>query len=102
MRQGPAPAGPGRDGDPAREPGEPVPSPDPMTEEEWLAWCDSQVDPGEPPDPGEEEPDPDGLPGPWEYDLDAVVADAGGSPRSRPRRVPGRPGWGWRAGSRSA
>ena len=89
-----------------------MPSPDPMTEQEWQGWCNSQVDPGEPPDPGEEEPGPDGLPGPWEYDLDAVVADcrritaeqaaacaraarlglAGGQPVGLKRRGPGEPG----------
>jgi Domain of unknown function (DUF222) len=109
MRRGPAPAGPGRDGDPAREPAH---TPDPMTGEDWLAWCDSQVDQDEPPDPDEEEPDPDGLPGPWEYDLDAIVADcrritaeeaaacaraarlglAGGQPIGLARRGPGQPG----------
>ena len=112
MPRGPVPAGSGRDGDPAREPREPVPTPDPVTGEEWLAWCDSQVDQDEPPDPGEEEPDPDGLPGPWEYDLDALVADcrritaeeaaacaraarmglAGGQPVGLARRGPGQPG----------
>src|SRR5271169_1819955 len=75
MPRGPAPPGPGQDEDPAREPGEPVPTPDPMTQEDWQAWCDWQVGQEEPPDPDEEEPDPDGLPGPWEYDLDAIVAD---------------------------
>ena len=75
MPRGPAPAGSGRDEDPAREPREPVPTPDPMTEEDWQAWCDWQEDQDEPPDPDEEEPDPDGLAAPWEYDLDAIVAD---------------------------
>ena len=109
MPRGPAPAGPGRDEDPAREPAH---TPDPLTGEDWLAWCDSQVDQDEPPDPDEEEPDPDGLPGPWEYDLDAIVADcrrvtaeeaaacaraarmglAGGQPVGLARRGPGQPG----------
>ena len=109
MRQGPVPAGPGRDGNPAREPAH---TPDPLTEEEWLAWCDCQVDRDEPPDPDEEEPDPDGLPGPWEYDLEQVAADCrritaeeaaacaraarvgldGGQPVGLARRGPGQPG----------
>jgi hypothetical protein len=75
MRRGPTPPGSGRDEDPAREPHEPTHTPDWMTEEDWQAWCDSQGDQDEPPDPDEEEPDPDGLRGPWEYDLDAIVAD---------------------------
>jgi hypothetical protein len=74
MPQGPAPPGPGRDGDPARVPGESVRTPDWMTGEDWQAWCDSQVDQDEPPDL-DEEPDPDGLPGPWEYNLDQVIAE---------------------------
>ncbi len=106
MRRGPASAGSGRDEDPAREP---VPTPDPMTGEEWLAWCDSQAGRDEPPDPDEEEPDPYGLPGAWEYDLDAIVAEcrritaeeaaacarlglAGGQPVGLARRGPGQPG----------
>ncbi len=112
MPPGPAPAGPGRDGDPAREPSDPVATPDPMTQEDWLAWCDARADQEEPPDPDEEEPDPDGLPGPWEYDLDAVVAECrritaeqaaacaraarlgqpGGQPVGWARRGPGQPG----------
>ena len=67
----PALAGPGRDDDPAREPAH---TPDPMTEEDWQAWCDATADEQEPPDPDDEEPDADGLPGPWEYDLEQVVA----------------------------
>ena len=66
MPPGPALASPGRDEDPALEP---VPTPDPMTQEDWLAWCEATAGQGEPTDPDEEEPDPDGLPGPWEYDL---------------------------------
>ena len=112
MPQGPAPAGSGRDEDPAREPREPARTPDPMTEEDWQAWCDWQADQDEPPDPDEEEPDPDGLPGPWEYDLDAIIADcrrvtaeeaalcaraarlglSGGQPVGLGRRGPGQPG----------
>jgi hypothetical protein len=72
MPQGPAPASPGRDGDPARVPREPVHAPDWMTGEDWQAWCDSQVDQDEPPDPGEEEPD---SAAPWDYDLDAIIAE---------------------------
>ena len=107
MHRGPAPAGSGRDGDPAR-----VPTPDPVTEEEWLAWCEATAGQDEPTDPDEEEPDLDGLPGPWEYDLDALVADcrritveeaaacaraarlglAGGQPVGLARRGPGQPG----------
>jgi hypothetical protein len=75
MPQGPAPASPGRDGDPARVPREPVHTPDWMTGEEWQAWCDFPAGQDEPPDPDEEEPDPDGLPGPWEYNLEQVVAE---------------------------
>ena len=109
MPRGSAPAGPGRDGDPARKPAH---TPDPLTEEEWLAWCDSQVDQDEPTDPDEEEPGPDGLPGSWEYDLEQVVAEcrrvtadeaaacaraarlglAGGQPVGLARRGPGQPG----------
>ena len=48
MRQGPAPGGSGREEDPAREPGEPVPTPDPLTEEEWLAWCEATAGQDEP------------------------------------------------------
>jgi len=106
MPRGPAPAGPGRDEDPAREPAH---TPDPLTEEDWLAWCDSQADQDEPPDPDEEEPD---SATPWECDLDALVADcrritaeeaaacaraarlglAGGQPIGLARRGPGQPG----------
>ncbi len=109
MPRGPAPAGPGRDEDPAREPAH---TPDPMTGEDWRAWCESQPDQDEPPDPDEEEPEPDGLPGPWECDLDAIVAEcrrvtaeeaaacaraarmglAGGQPVGLARRGPGQPG----------
>ncbi len=83
-----------------------------MTEEDWQAWCDARVDEDEPPDPNEVEPDPDGLPGAWECDLDAIVADCrrvtaeqaaacaravrlgqpGGQPVSLKRRGPGQPG----------
>ena len=83
-----------------------------MSGEEWQAWCDWQAGQEEPPDPDEEEPDPDGLPGPWEYDLDAVVAECrritaeeaaacaraarlgqpGGQPVRLARRGPGQPG----------
>jgi len=45
----------GRDDDPAQQ--------------DWLAWCDAAA--GE----DEEEPDPDGPLGPWEYDLDAIIAE---------------------------
>ena len=112
MPQGPAPANPGRDEDPAREPREPVPGPDPVSEEEWLAWCAATAEKDEPPDPDEEEADPDGLPGPWEYDLARVVAECrritadeaaacaratrlgllGGQPVGLERRGPGQPG----------
>ena len=110
-------AGSGRDEDPAREPREPAHTPDPMTGEDWRAWCDWQGDLDEPPDPDEEEPDPDGLPGSWEYDLDAVVAECrritadeaaacaraarlglpGGQPVGLARRGPGQPGSAWRS-----
>lgn len=41
MPRKPVPAGSGR---------EPVPTLDPMTEEEWLAWCDATARRDEPPD----------------------------------------------------
>src|SRR5690348_15060158 len=41
MPRGPAPAGAGRDADPAWLPDDPVPTPDWMTEEDWEAWCDA-------------------------------------------------------------
>jgi hypothetical protein len=83
-----------------------------MTGEEWLAWCEAMAGQGEPPEPDEEEPDADGLPGPWEYNLDAIVTDcrritaeeaaacaraarlglAGGQPVGLARRGPGQPG----------
>ncbi|MGD0241060.1 MAG: hypothetical protein ABSB59_12125, partial [Streptosporangiaceae bacterium] len=49
--------------DPASGPGDPVPTPDWMSEDEWLAWCDAAADGDEPP-PGfgaddEEEPEPE-------------------------------------------
>ncbi|MGB6580179.1 MAG: hypothetical protein WBF34_19910, partial [Streptosporangiaceae bacterium] len=66
-------AGSGRDEDPAREPREPVHTPDPMTEADWQAWCDSAMGEDEPPDPDEEE-DPDSAAA-WECDLDAIVAE---------------------------
>ena len=78
MPQGPAPTGPGRDEDPAQPPrelGDPIPGPDPITDEEWLAWCDATADQDEPGGPDEDEPDPDGLPGHWEYNLDEIVAE---------------------------
>ena len=93
MPSEPVPADPGRDESRPRTPpapvdplpGEPVSRepqscepvitrPDPMTEEDWQAWCDATADEQEPPDPDDEEPDADGLPGPWEYDLEQVVA----------------------------
>ena len=112
MPQGPAPASPGRDGDSARVPREPVHTPDWMTGENWQAWCDSQVEQDEPPDHDEDEPDPDGLPGPWEYNLDQLIAECrqitaeeaalaaraarlglpGGQPVGLARRGPGQPG----------
>jgi len=81
-----------------------------MSEEEWQAyWCDSGMDQDEPPDPEEEDPD---SAAPWEYDLDAIVAEcrritaeeaaacaravrlgqAGGQPVGWARRGPGQPG----------
>ena len=112
MRRGPTPSGSGRGEDPAREPHEPTQTPDWMTEEDWQGWCASQADLDEPPDPDEEEPDPDGPAAPWEYDLDAVVAECRrvtaeraaacaravrlGQPGEQPvrlaRRGPGQPG----------
>src|SRR5881409_595529 len=56
MPRGPAHA------DAAPEPGDPVPTPDWMTAEDWEAWCDATADlDDEPPELGwdeEEEPDP--------------------------------------------
>ena len=83
-----------------------------MAEEDWQAWCDARVDEDEPPDPDDVEPDPDGLPGSWECDLDAIVGDCrrvtaeqaaacaravrlgqpAGQPISLKRRGPGQPG----------
>ena len=82
---------------------------DPMTAEEWQAWCDATADQEEPPDPDDEEPD---SAVPWEYDLDAIVAECrrvtaeeaalaaraarlglpGGRPVGLGRRGPGQPG----------
>ncbi|MGD0245180.1 MAG: hypothetical protein ABSB59_33315, partial [Streptosporangiaceae bacterium] len=47
--------------DPASEPGDPVPTPDWLSAEEWEAWCDATaVDDGPPgPDEDEEEDDPE-------------------------------------------
>src|SRR2546423_1858738 len=67
MPPGPAPAGAGRDADPAWLPDEPVPDPDWMSAEDWAAWCDATAAvEDEPPDLGgwdEEEPDPEEGPG---------------------------------------
>ncbi len=73
MPPGPDPLEPGRDEDPAGVPGGPAPAPDltAADEEEWLAWCDAAAE-DEPWDPDEEEPDPAA---PWDYDLDAVIAE---------------------------
>jgi hypothetical protein len=47
-----------------------------MSEEGWLAWCDATAARDEPPDdPDEHEPDQEGLPGPWEYDVERLVAE---------------------------
>src|SRR5580704_1371757 len=83
MRQGPTPAGPGRDEDPAREPREPVHTPDPMTGEDWQAWCDSQADQDEPPDTAEEAA---------AYSRAARLGLAGGQSIGLGRRGPGQPG----------
>src|SRR6266704_1589415 len=110
MPQGPDPVGPGRDENPAGEPGDPVPAPDvTAAEEEWLAWCDAAADQDEPSDPDEEDPD---SAAPWDYDLDAIIAECrqvtaeeaalaaraarrglpGGTPVADGRRGPGQPG----------
>src|SRR6266567_5447542 len=110
MPQGPDPVGPGRDENPAGEPGDPVPAPDvTAAEEEWLAWCDAAADQDEPSDPDEEDPD---SAAPWDYDLDAIIAECrqvtaeeaaaaaraarlglpGGQPIPLARRGPGQPG----------
>ena len=57
MPQEPASASSGRDADPAGLPDEPVPTPDWMTEADWLAWCESSALDDEPSDPEEEEPE---------------------------------------------
>ena len=59
MPRGPAHAGAGP------EPGDPVPTPDWMTGEDWEAWCDARAADDEPPGPGwdEEEDDPELVPG---------------------------------------
>src|SRR5690349_5507058 len=95
MPRGPAHA------DPASEPGDPVPAPDPMSAEEWEAWCDltAGIEGGPPPDLGwDEEPEPgsgepvawtagfakgglaDGLPGGSEL---AFLADAAAGDEDR-------------------
>ena len=51
----------------------PVPGPDPVSEEEWLAWCEAVAGQEEPADPDEVE-DPGSAAG-WECDLNAIVAD---------------------------
>src|SRR6266567_767487 len=110
MPQGPDPVGPGRDENPAGEPGDPVPAPDvTAAEEEWLAWCDAAADQDEPSDPDEEDPD---SAAPWDYDLDAIIAECrqvtaeetaaaaraarlglpAGQPIPLARRGPGQPG----------
>jgi hypothetical protein len=58
----------GWDGDPAWEPGEPVPTPDWMSEEDWLARCAASADE----EPLEFEDDDCWFPG----DADAVIAEA--------------------------
>ena len=68
MSPEPALPGPGRDGDPAAEPREPVPGPDPLSEEDWLAWCEATAGQDEPFDPGEWR-DPEGPPPPGEDEL---------------------------------
>ncbi len=63
MPGGPDPAGPGRDEDPAGEPGDPVPAPDVTAAQEgWLAWSDAAADHDEPPDQ-EEDPGSGALAG---------------------------------------
>jgi len=60
MPRGPAHAGT------AQEPGDPVPTPDWMTAEDWEAWCDATAVDDEPPGPSwddEEEDEPDPEPG---------------------------------------
>src|SRR6266699_2837819 len=110
MPQGPDPVGPGRDANPAGEPGDPVPAPDvTAAEEEWLAWCDAAADQDEPSDPDEEDPD---SAAPWDYDRDAIIAECrqvtaeetaaaaraarlglpAGQPIPLARRGPGQPG----------
>jgi len=55
------PRGPAHAGAPS-EPGDPVPTPDWMTAEDWEAWCDATADLGdEPPDLGWDDEDDPGL-----------------------------------------
>ena len=57
MPRGLAPAGAGRDSDPAGLPNEPVPTPDWMSAEEWEEWCDltAEAEDGPPRDLGWDE-----------------------------------------------
>ncbi len=68
MAASPAYGSSGWDGDPAWELGEPVPTPDWMSEEDWLARCAASADE----EPGEFEDDDCWFPG----DADAVIAEA--------------------------
>jgi len=84
MPQRPVPPDPGRDGDPAGEPDGPddargggripasAPASDAATEEDWLAWCEAVAAEDEPPEDEDEEPDSGA---PWDYDLDAIIAE---------------------------
>ena len=67
MYDGPAPGSTGWDEDPA---GEPAPTPDWMTEEDWQAWCAARPEEDEP--PAEDEPPPG-----FGDDLGAILAEAG-------------------------
>src|ERR1700721_812947 len=98
MPQRPVSLEPGRGGDPGR------------AEEDWLAWCEALEASGRLLGPDEEDPD-EGA-GPWDADLDALIAQCreitaeeaafaaraaarglpGGTPVSDGRRGPGQPG----------
>ena len=55
---GQLPGDPGRARTRPGSPREPVPTPDPMTEEDWQAWCDAAADDRDEPPDGDEVEDP--------------------------------------------
>src|SRR6266700_5845593 len=76
MPRGPAHAGAGP------EPGDPVPTPDWMTAQDWEAWCDARAVDDEPPGPGWDDEDEEDVPepglGPGERLLGAAGFARGG------------------------